>query len=144
MCIDADTKLKDILENDKKARKEWGKAFKLKDDPRITRIGHFLRKTSLDELPQFINVLKGEMSVVGARPIVDRELYDYYKEDAGIYCSIKPGITGPWQVGKRSDTVDYHERVELDKWYVLNNSFWLDTKIIFKTIWSMINENGAY
>jgi len=81
---------------------------------------------------------------VGARPIVHRELHDYYKENAGIYCSIKPGITGPWQVGKRSDTADYQERVELDNWYVLNNNFWLDIKIIFKTVWCVIKGKGAY
>lgn len=144
MYVDADKKLKEILDNDPKARKEWEQTFKLKNDPRITRVGRFLRKASLDELPQFINVLRGEMSVVGARPIVHRELHDYYKENAGIYCSIKPGITGPWQVGKRSDTADYQERVELDNWYVLNNNFWLDIKIIFKTVWCVIKGKGAY
>jgi putative colanic acid biosysnthesis UDP-glucose lipid carrier transferase len=144
MHVDSDCKLKEIVENDPKAYEEWRNTFKLKKDPRVTFIGRFLRKTSLDELPQFINVLKGEMSVVGARPIVHEELYDYYKEAAPIYCSIKPGITGPWQVDKRSDTASYDKRVELDKWYVLNNSFWLDVKIIFKTVWAIIKGKGAY
>jgi exopolysaccharide biosynthesis polyprenyl glycosylphosphotransferase len=144
MRVDADKKLKKILENDPEARKEWEQTFKLKNDPRVTRVGYFLRKTSLDELPQFINVLKGEMSVVGARPIVQQELCDYYKENGGIYCSIKPGITGPWQVGKRSDAEDYQERVELDTWYVVNRNFWLDMKIICQTVVKILRGSGAY
>jgi len=144
MCVDAEKKLKDLLENDPQAREEWDKSFKLKNDPRITRIGRFLRKISLDELPQFINVLKGEMSVVGARPIVEKELNHYYKESGGLYCSAKPGITGPWQVSLRSSTVDYQDRVKLDTWYVMNQSLWLDMKIIFKTVWVMLSGKGAY
>lgn len=144
MHVDADKKLSEILKNDAAARKEWDKCFKLKKDPRVTWIGRFLRKTSLDELPQFINVLKGDMSVVGARPIVSHELNCYYKENGGLYCSMKPGITGPWQVSNRSDTENYDERVALDTWYVLNRSFWLDMKIIFKTIGCIINGKGAY
>jgi lipopolysaccharide/colanic/teichoic acid biosynthesis glycosyltransferase len=84
------------------------------------------------------------MSVVGARPIVERELYDYYKENGGIYCSIKPGITGIWQVSQRSNTQDYQERVKIDVWYALNRSFWLDLKIIGLTVGCMIRRNGAY
>ncbi|MGD9506662.1 MAG: sugar transferase [Syntrophobacteraceae bacterium] len=144
MHVNADKKLAEILNSDPEAKAEWQKSFKLKNDPRITRIGKFLRKTSLDELPQFINVLKGEMSVVGARPIVYTELSDYYRECSGLYCSMKPGITGPWQVGKRSDTEDYEERVRLDTWYVLNYSLWLDVKIIAKTVSCMISGKGAY
>jgi exopolysaccharide biosynthesis polyprenyl glycosylphosphotransferase len=144
MCVNAEEKLVAILNSDRLARDEWEKTFKLKDDPRVTRIGRFLRKTSLDELPQFINVLRGEMSVVGARPIVYKELCDYYKEDSGLYCSIKPGMTGPWQVSSRSDTEDYRERVRLDGWYALNSSLWLDLKIIFLTIVSILSGRGAY
>lgn len=144
MTVNADKKLAEIIESDPEARKEWDKHFKLKNDPRVTRIGKFLRKTSLDELPQFLNVLRGEMSVVGARPIVEKELYNYYKDDGGLYCSMKPGITGPWQIGKRSDTEDYDERVQLDKWYVQNYSLWLDLKIIFRTIASVLHSKGAY
>lgn len=144
MCIDADKKLYEILKNNSSARKEWEKSFKLKNDPRITWMGKYLRRTSLDELPQFFNVLKGDMSVVGARPIVNKELKNFYKEKAGLYCSIKPGITGPWQVGKRNDSDDYSDRIYLDTAYILENSIWLDIKIIFKTVWSIIKGNGAY
>ena len=144
MCFGADQKLHEIFDSDPAARKEWEGTFKLKNDPRVTNIGRFLRKTSLDELPQFINVLKGEMSVVGARPVVHKELCDYYKGNAGLYCSMKPGLTGPWQVGKRSDTEDYDERVQLDTWYVLNHSLWLDMKIILKTAFRVIGGKGAY
>ncbi|MBE0583563.1 MAG: sugar transferase, partial [Desulfofustis sp.] len=115
-----------------------------RDDCRVTRVGRILRRTSLDELPQFFNVLKGEMSVVGARPIVGGELQEYYKESAGRYCSMKPGITGPWQVSKRSDIDDYQERVDLDDWYILNYSLWTDIKIIVRTIYIMFRKNGAY
>ncbi|QCQ20846.1 sugar transferase [Desulfoglaeba alkanexedens] len=144
MCVDADRKLAEILERDPAARREWAQTFKLKNDPRVTWLGRFLRKTSLDELPQFINVLRGEMSVVGARPIVHKELCEYYRENGGIYCSIKPGITGPWQIGKRSDTEDYQERVELDTWYAVNRNFWLDLKIICLTVVKVLRGSGAY
>ena len=102
-----------------------------------------MRKTGLDELPQFFNVLKGEMSVVGARPIVDQELNDFYKESAGRYCSMKPGITGAWQVERRSDTSSsYDERVGMDDWYILNYSLWTDIKIIFKIRHRIIEYNA--
>jgi exopolysaccharide biosynthesis polyprenyl glycosylphosphotransferase len=145
MRVGADKELKKILETNEDMREEWTRTYKLKNDPRVTRIGRFLRRTSLDEFPQFINVLKGEMSVVGARPIVGGELHDFYKESAGRYCSMKPGITGPWQVSRRSDTEDYNERVELDDWYILNYSLWNDIKIICKTISCIFKrKNGAY
>jgi lipopolysaccharide/colanic/teichoic acid biosynthesis glycosyltransferase len=148
MAVDADRQLAEILEDDKELAREWKKNFKLKEDPRITRVGRFLRRTSLDEFPQFYNVLKGEMSVVGARPIVGRELAEYYKgngeQSAGRYVSMKPGITGPWQVTKRNDIDDYRERVELDDWYVLNYSLWYDITVIFKTIRCMFTGKGAY
>ncbi len=144
MCVGADKELEEILARDPTMREEWEHTYKLKNDPRVTRIGRLLRKTSLDELPQFLNVLKGDMSVVGARPVVNHELNGFYKESAGRYCSMKPGITGPWQVGRRSDTVDYEERVNLDDWYILNYSLWNDIKIILKTIKCMVKGNGAY
>lgn len=144
MRVGADNELEGILKNDLKMREEWAKSYKLKNDPRVTRIGKILRKTSIDEFPQFINVLRGDMSVVGARPIVGGELKDFYKESAGRYCSMKPGITGPWQVGRRSDIEDYNERVQLDDWYILNYSLWTDIKIIFKTIACLFRGNGAY
>ena len=148
MVVDADQKLDDLLEKDPALAREWKKNFKLKKDPRITRVGRFLRRTSLDEFPQFFNVLKGEMSVVGARPVIGRELEEYYKgnseQSAGRYVSMKPGITGPWQVTSRSDVANYKERIELDDWYVLNYSPVCDLKIIFKTVRCMLTGKGAY
>ena len=144
MHVDATAKLQEILAADPLARAEWEKSFKLKKDPRVTGIGRFLRRTSLDELPQFLNVLRGEMSVVGARPIVNQELISFYKNTAITYCAMKPGITGPWQVGKRSDIEDYQERVELDCWYVMNTSVWLDLTIIAKTVFRIFRTTGAY
>ncbi|MDR0478010.1 MAG: sugar transferase [Desulfobulbaceae bacterium] len=145
MSVGADQELAGLLDSDPALRQEWEKHFKLKDDPRVTRIGRFLRRTSLDEFPQFINVLKGDMSVVGARPIVGHELREYYTNgSAGLYCSMKPGITGPWQVGKRSDVDDYDERVRLDDWYILNSSLWTDVKIIGKTVFALFTGKGAY
>lgn len=142
MRAGAEEELEEILAADEQLRQEWNRSFKLQNDPRVTRLGKILRKLSLDEFPQFINVLKGEMSVVGARPIVDRELYDFYKESAGRYCSMKPGITGPWQVGKRSDVEDYKERVNMDDWYILNYSLWTDIKIIAQTLLTVARQNG--
>jgi putative colanic acid biosynthesis UDP-glucose lipid carrier transferase len=144
MAVDAEKRLEDILANNAAAREEWEKTFKLKNDPRITKIGKILRKSSLDELPQFFNIVKGDMSIVGARPIVENELKDYYKENAGLYCSLKPGLTGPWQVGIRNDNINYDERIEKDLWYLQNLSFWLDLKIIFKTVVVVLNGKGAY
>ncbi len=140
----ADQELMKLLANDPALKEEWQQNYKLKNDPRITRIGTLLRKTSLDELPQFINVLKGDMSVVGARPIVGGELQSFYRDSAGLYCSMKPGITGPWQVGKRSNVDDYQERVDLDDWYILNYSLWTDIKIIIRTVYIMFKRDGAY
>ncbi len=144
MVVDADKRLKKLLASDPVALGEWLRRYKLRNDPRVTKIGKFLRKTSLDELPQFFNVLKGDMSVVGARPVVPRELEEYYKEYAGLYCSIKPGITGPWQVGRRNDIEDYDERVKQDVWYIQNCCLWLDLKIIAKTILRILSPSGAY
>lgn len=144
MRVGADLELERLLAKDATLRIEWEQNYKLKNDPRITKIGKFLRKTSLDELPQFINVIRGDMSVVGARPIVGNELNGFYKDSAGRYCSMKPGITGPWQVGRRSNVGEYGERVKMDDWYILNYSLWTDIKIIVKTVYCMIRGNGAY
>ncbi len=144
MYPDAEERLKKILEENPEAREEWERTFKLKNDPRVTPIGKLLRKTSLDELPQFLNVLKGDMSVVGPRPVVEEELKKYYKDKAKYYLSVKPGITGYWQVEGRSDIDNYEERVNMDVWYVQNQSFLLDLKIILKTIWVMLTGKGAY
>lgn len=148
MRVGAADELEAILAADPVLRQEWEATYKLKRDPRVTRVGGVLRRLSLDELPQFINVLRGEMSVVGARPIVGHELDAYYKgegtDSAGRYVSMKPGITGPWQVLKRSDMEDYRERVELDDWYVLNHSLATDLRIIWQTILCVIRGKGAY
>jgi len=144
MHVNADERLEELLKDNPAAGEEWERTYKLKNDPRLTRVGRFLRKTSLDELPQFLNVVAGQMSVVGARPVVPEELEKYYKKTALTYCAMKPGITGPWQAGKRNDIQDYSERVELDRWYVLNTSAWIDIRIIFRTMWSMLRRKGAY
>ncbi len=144
MRAGAADELENILAENDNFRKEWEQNFKLKKDPRVTGIGRFLRRTSLDELPQFINVVRGQMSVVGARPIVGDELNNFYKESAGRYCSMKPGITGPWQVGRRSDGDEYEERVRMDDWYILHYSLWTDIKIIVKTVYCMVKGKGAY
>ncbi|HFN5788241.1 TPA: undecaprenyl-phosphate galactose phosphotransferase WbaP, partial [Escherichia coli] len=116
--------LNELLQNDPEAKREWDTTFKLKNDPRITKIGAVLRRTSLDELPQLFNVLKGEMSLVGPRPIITAEL-ERYNEEVDYYLLSKPGMTGLWQVSGRSD-VDYETRVYLDAWYVKNWSMWND------------------
>ncbi len=144
MRVGAADELKKILAENSDLREEWEHNFKLKKDPRVSGIGHFLRRTSLDEFPQFINVVRGQMSVVGARPIVGDELNNFYKESAGRYCSMKPGITGPWQVGRRSDGDEYDERVRMDDWYILHYSLWTDIKIIVKTVFCMVKGKGAY
>ncbi len=142
MVTNADEVLKEILANDPAAREEWDKDFKLKNDPRITKIGHFLRKSSLDEIPQLYNVLIGEMSIVGPRPIVKAEEV-YYGDRLGLYMSVRPGITGLWQVSGRND-VSYEQRVSLDTWYVDNWSIWNDLVIIFKTTFVVLYRKGAY
>ncbi len=142
MVPDAEEKLREYLLENPGAMEEWQDSFKLKDDPRITRIGRFLRKTSLDELPQLINVLKGEMSLVGPRPIVRREIIKYgeYFRDFAL---VPPGITGMWQVNGRSDTT-YDERVRMDSWYVRNWSVWIDLVYLLKTVRVVVSGRGAY
>ena len=142
MCIDAKEKMAELLENDPVAKAEWERDFKLKNDPRITKSGTFLRKTSLDELPQIFNVLKGEMSLVGPRPVIKEEL-ERYGEYVDDYLMVKPGITGMWQVSGRSD-IDYTERVLLDSWYVRNWSVWIDIVMLVKTFKVVLLRKGAY
>lgn len=142
MCVDAQEKLAELLANNPAAREEWERDFKLKNDPRITKSGAFLRKTSLDELPQIFNVLRGEMSLVGPRPVIDAEL-DRYGEYLDDYLMVKPGITGMWQVNGRSDTT-YEERVQMDSWYVRNWSIWLDIMLLWKTVKAVVQRKGAY
>ncbi len=142
MQRDAEERLKELLENNKEIRNEWERNWKLKEDPRITKIGRFLRKTSLDELPQIFNVIKGEMSLVGPRPYLQREKNDIEK-NIEVICSAHPGITGLWQVSGRSDT-GYEYRVKLDSWYIMNWSLWLDVVILFKTARVVTQMEGAY
>lgn len=143
MFKNAEQKLEQLLKTDKKAKKEWDKYYKLKNDPRVTKVGNFLRKTSLDELPQIFNVLSGSMSLVGPRPVLNKEIEMYYKEFAHYYKLVKPGVTGLWQVSGRNNT-DYPFRVGMDTWYVLNWSLWFDLVILMKTIKVVIKREGAY
>lgn len=142
MYQDADKRLKTILEADPALKAEFEKDFKLKDDPRVTPLGRFLRKTSIDELPQLFNVFRGEMALVGPRPIVKAEVA-YYGESYEIFSSVKPGITGLWQASGRSDC-DYAERVALDVYYILNWSPWLDFWIVQRTVAAVLKMKGSY
>ena len=142
MVPDAQERLEEYLAKNPEARKEWEESFKLTNDPRVTKLGAFLRKTSLDELPQLWNVLMGDMSLVGPRPIVTKEIErygDYIRE----YYMVPPGITGMWQVNGRSDTT-YEERVAMDTWYVRNWSVWIDLVYLFKTVKTVFTGKGAY
>lgn len=141
MIVKADEKLK----ADKELYEKYLRNnYKLEphEDPRITNLGRFLRKTSLDEIPQLINVLKGEMSLVGPRPVVQEELKEYGVK-VGEFLSVKPGLTGYWQVSGRSE-IGYPERVNLELYYVYNQSLLLDIKIILKTVWMVLLKKGAY
>jgi len=141
MVTNADEVLQDLLARDPDARTEWYENQKLTKDPRITRIGRFLRSTSLDELPQLFNVLRLEMSLVGPRPIVQQEI-QRYEDDIDYYYDTKPGLTGLWQVSGRSD-ITYKARVKLDCWYVRNWSMWQDIAIILKTVPAVFGRHGA-
>ena len=141
MVVGADEKLKKYLEENEEARKEYKKYKKLKHDPRVTKVGEFIRKTSLDEFPQFINVLKGDMSLVGPRPYLEREKEDmngYYK----YITTCKPGLTGLWQISGRND-VDFATRIDLDMQYYYNHSLKGDIKILFKTAMKLVKREGA-
>ena len=141
MYADADARLKSILDADPKLKAEFEANFKLADDPRVTPFGKFLRKTSLDEIPQLFNVFAGDMALVGPRPIVTAEI-PYYGESFEIFSSVKPGITGLWQCSGRSDT-DYARRVALDVHYVLNWSPWMDLWIVIRTAIAVLTMRGA-
>ena len=143
MVMDADQILEKLLDSDQHLRDEFAQKYKLIDDPRITKVGRILRKTSLDELPQFWNVLKGHMSVVGPRPLVRDEM-ERYGPHLPLILSVRPGLTGLWQVSGRNDTT-YEERVDLDRQYVLSQNIGRDMLIIFKTVRVMVSpRNGAY
>lgn len=138
MYKDAERRIRDFNDAQKA---EWEQNYKLDNDPRITRVGKFLRSTSLDELPQLINVLKGELSIVGPRPVVTDEL-EKYGENREKFLSITPGLTGYWQAYARS-TCSYEERMEMELHYVENAGFWWDVKIVFATIGAVIRKRGA-
>jgi Undecaprenyl-phosphate galactose phosphotransferase WbaP len=142
MYFDAEERLQALLASNPALHKEWALKHKLKEDPRITSVGKFIRRMSIDELPQLINVLKGEMSLVGPRPIVDEEIKKYSGNFRRVF-SIRPGITGLWQVSGRSNT-DYAERVSLDVYYLESWSLWLDIWVLYKTIGVVLIGKGAY
>jgi Undecaprenyl-phosphate galactose phosphotransferase WbaP len=142
MVPNADSVLEFHLERNPELKAQWQRDHKLKKDPRVTRIGHLLRKTSLDELPQIWNVLRGDMSLVGPRPIVKAEI-DKYGKRFDLYCKVRPGITGMWQISGRNDTT-YEERTQFDEYYVRNWSVWLDLYILVKTIKTVCFMEGAY
>jgi Undecaprenyl-phosphate galactose phosphotransferase WbaP len=142
MCVDAEKNLRDVLASNPELQAEWAREYKLKDDPRISKIGHFLRRTSLDELPQIFNVIKGDMSLVGPRPVIQAEL-ERYGDDVDYFLMVRPGMPGLWQVSGRND-VGYDTRVYLDTWYVKNWSLWYDIAILFKTIKVVFQRKGAY
>ncbi len=145
MRPDAAKVLEEMLKTDENLRAEFARDFKLKDDPRVTKIGHILRDTSIDELPQLFNVLKGEMSLVGPRPIVHKEVRDYYGYAVSRQVfAAKPGMTGIWQVSGRSDVKEYDTRISYDMNYINHWSVWLDIAILFKTPTAVLSKEGAY
>ena len=143
MVTDSEARLAALLASDEAARAEWAEHRKLRRDPRVTRIGRFLRASSLDELPQLINVLKGEMSLVGPRPVQAAELAQYYGAAAEHYMLVRPGITGPWQVSGRSET-SYDRRVALDVAYATQPSLIEDIRILLRTPLAVLARRGAY
>ena len=142
MVQNADEVLAKTLEQDEDLSREWESTHKLKHDPRVTRVGRFLRKTSLDELPQLFNVLRGQMSLVGPRPIIDAEL-PRYAEDFELYQQVRPGVTGIWQISGRND-LPYEQRVRMDAYYVRNWSVWLDLHLLCRTVLAVLTGRGAY
>lgn len=141
MVRDADARLQRLLESDPIARREWQATHKLAEDPRVSCVGDFLRRTSLDELPQLINVLRGEMSLVGPRPVVQDESV-HYGEHFADYLSVRPGLTGEWQVSGRSNTT-YAQRVAMDVAYVRNRSFLGDLWVLWRTLGVVLGRDGA-
>jgi lipopolysaccharide/colanic/teichoic acid biosynthesis glycosyltransferase len=141
--MDAEVHLQRWQDENPDLYEEYCRTFKLRDDPRVTSIGKWLRRTSLDELPQLWNVLMGHMSLVGPRPVVQQELDDHYGPATQLYVRTRPGMTGLWQVSGRSDT-SYERRVFLDEWYILNWSFWYDIVILIQTAWIVATGKGAF
>ncbi len=143
MVVDSEERLQKLLEQSPESRQEWMARRKLKQDPRIIRCGHFLRRTSLDELPQFLNVFLGHMSVVGPRPISQEEVKLYLGMDAPEILQLRPGITGLWQTSGRSN-VSFAERIQMDREYVRVRTFLLDLKLVLKTVPQLMLRKGAY
>ena len=141
MSRDADQRLKVLLDTDPRVREEWERHQKLDNDPRVNCLGRFLRKSSMDELPQFLNVLRGDMALVGPRPIIDEETH-HYGDHLADYMSVKPGLTGHWQVSGRSDTT-YAERVAMDVDYIRNRSIARDAAIVARTVKVVLTGRGA-
>ena len=139
MVADADKQLEKLLENEE-LRREWEANQKLKNDPRITKVGRILRKTSIDELPQVVNLLKGDMSLVGPRPLIEGELEGH--EGLKLYQRVKPGITGWWACNGRSN-IEYRERLELEYYYIKNFSMYLDILCVFRTVAAVLKKDGA-
>ena len=142
MVVNAEAVLAETLARDPQARREWQRDFKLKNDPRVTRLGRFLRKSSMDELPQLLSVITGEMSLIGPRPIVTAEVERYGTAFAD-YAACRPGITGLWQVSGRND-IDYASRVAIDRQYARSWSFLGDLTILMKTVGVVLRRSGAY
>lgn len=143
MVVNADAILAEYLRDNPQARAEWARDFKLRDDPRVTPFGRFIRRTSLDELPQLWNVFKGDMTLVGPRPVTAAELANFYGAREVEYMRVKPGLTGLWQVSGRS-LLSYADRIEMDLRYVKEWSFALDMKILWKTPWVVISGRGSH
>jgi Undecaprenyl-phosphate galactose phosphotransferase WbaP len=141
MVVDAEVRLQEVLAADPSLRAEYEATYKLKQDPRVTRLGRWLRRTSMDELPQLFNVLRGDLSLVGPRPIVADEIAKYGSASA-VILRVRPGVTGLWQVSGRSD-VDYGERVRLDMEYITHWSLWLDLRILAATLPAVLRRKGA-
>ena len=141
MVVGADEILKEYLEQNEEAKKEFEENYKLRYDPRITKLGKFLRKTSLDESPQILNVLKGDLSIIGPRPIVDEEVKKFGNKMPIVH-SVKPGITGFWAANGRSDTT-YEQRVNMEAFYAEHYSLKMDAKILLKTVTSVLKKEGA-
>jgi Undecaprenyl-phosphate galactose phosphotransferase WbaP len=143
MAVDADQRLEEWRRDNPALYTEFLKSFKLRDDPRVTKPGKWLRRTSLDELPQLLNVLAGDMSLVGPRPVPLEQLHEQYGRAAQLYLQVRPGLTGLWQVSGRSDTSGA-ERVVYDEWYILNWSVWYDFVILIQTVRVVLTARGAY
>lgn len=143
MTRDADRRIASWKRDNPDLYEEYQKSFKLRDDPRVTPIGKWLRRSSLDELPQLFNILCGEMSLVGPRPVIEKELADFYGPSAQLYMRVRPGLTGLWQVSGRS-TTGYAERIALDEWYIMNWSVWYDLVIVAQTFGTLFSGHGAF